>query len=206
MIRGHVVVAVLVTATALAGCSRLGLGDGPSRRPQPVQQTWEPLPAAPAGTVTQETLQPLPPAAPAPGQPVAPQPGDPLAPPAAGAPPAPGQAGPAATPVKPAQVAEATSDKGMSVDRGDFSGGWSMTSGTDTCQLFANLTAWAGGYRATSRGCASPDLQKITAWSLADNRIVLKGSDGTTVATLTKAAKERFVGQTSSRQPIAVSR
>jgi hypothetical protein len=197
MIRGHVVVVALVTATALAGCSRLGYGDGPSRRPQPVQQTWEPLPAAPAGTVTQETLQPLPPAGPAPGAGL-PPPVDPMAPQA------PVAVGPA--PVKPTQVAEAAPEKGMSIGRGDFSGGWTLSSGTDTCQLFANLTTWAGGYRATSRGCASPDLQKITAWSLADNRITLKGSDGSTVATLTQSAKERFVGQTAARQPITVSR
>jgi hypothetical protein len=199
MIRGHVVVVALVTATALAGCSRLGYGDGPSRRTQPVQQqAWEPLPAAPAGTVTQETLQPLPPAPGAAPGPGLPPPVDPMAPQP------PTTVGPA--PVKPTQVTEVAPDKGMAIGRGDFSGGWTLSSGTDTCQLFANLTTWAGGYRATSRGCASPDLQKITAWSLADNKITLKGSDGSTVATLTQSAKERFVGQTSARQPITVSR
>jgi hypothetical protein len=207
MISGRVLVVAVVTATALAGCGRLGLSDGPSRRPlPPPQQKWEPLPAAPAGTVTQESLQPLPPPAGAPpaGAPAAalPPPTDPNAPPAgqlAAPPPSVGAA-------KPTQVAEATPEKGMSIERGDFSGGWSLVTATDHCQLFASITTWAGGYRASSRGCTSPELQKISAWNVTDNRIVLKGSDGSTVATLTKSAKEKFGGQTSARMPISVTR
>ncbi|WP_165498136.1 AprI/Inh family metalloprotease inhibitor [Siculibacillus lacustris] len=202
MIRGKVLVLAVVTAAALAGCGRLGLSDSGSRRVQPVQQTFEPLPAAPTATVTQDTLQPLPPAGPAAGAPIAGAPVDPMAPPAAypgAAPLAPGAA-------KPAQVAEAAPEKGMPVVSGDFTGGWGMTTPTDHCQLSASTTAWAGGSRVSSRGCTSPDLQKISAWVIADNRIVLKGSDGSIVGTVAKVAKDRFVGQTSTRQTLSLSR
>lgn len=192
MIRGDRVVLVVVVAAAAAGCTRLGGGDGPSPRAQPAMQTqYEPLPAAPTAPVTQGTLQPLPPLA---GAPV-----DPNAPPAA-----PG-AVPPTTP-KPTQTADLGPDKGLSVGRTDLLGSWKMTSSSDSCQLSMSLTAWAGGYRASSRGCSSPDLQKISAWELSGKQVTLKGSDGSVAATLTSAGPERFSGSTSSRQPVALSR
>jgi hypothetical protein len=192
MIRGDRVVLVVLVAAAATGCTRLGTGDGPSR-PQPALQTqYEPLPAAPTAPVTQGALQPLPPLAGAPVDPNAP-------------PPAPG-ALPPTTPAKPLQTADAGPDKGLSVGRTDLLGSWKMTSSSDSCQLSMSLTTWAGGYRASSRGCTSPDLQKISAWELSGKQVTLKGSDGSVAATLTSAGPERFSGSTSSRQPVALSR
>lgn len=193
MIRGdRWVVMVLLVATA-TGCSRLGLGDGPSRSPQaqPQPQSFEPLPAVPTAPVTQGALQPLPPL---PGQPV-----DPNAPASmAGAPGAPVVAPP------PTKVASAGG--GAAIGRTDLLGSWKVTSSSDSCQLSASLTSWAGGYRASSRGCTSPDLQKISAWVVQGNQVILKGADGSTAATLTNAGPERFSGTTSSNQPVALSR
>lgn len=194
MIRANrVAVAVLVAGT-LAGCGRLGLNDGPT-----VPQ-YEPLPATPTAPVTQGSLQPLPPlpGAPAPG---AAQPLDPNAPP--GTPGAPVAAPPPAAPVK---VAEAAPDKGQPVGRTELLGGWRIASGSDSCQLFMNLTAWAGGYRAISKGCNSIELQKISAWELQGRQVTLKGSDGGVVATLNSAGGEKFTGTTASKLPISLSR
>lgn len=201
MIRGSRVALMVLIAGTIAGCSRLGLNDAP--RP-PAQQTYyEPLPAAPTAPVTQNTLQPLPPLPGQPGAPVAGAPVDPNAPPVAGQPPVP----PVAAAPGKTQVADAgTAAGGAPVGRTELLGGWRIASGTDNCQLFMNLTSWAGGYRAISKGCTSFELQKISAWDLQGKTVTLKGSDGSTVATLVGAGGEKFTGRTSSSQPITLSR
>ena len=45
--------------------------------------------------------------------------------------------------------------RGGGVGRTDLLGGWTITSGGDSCQLFMTLTSWTGGYRASTRGCNS---------------------------------------------------
>lgn len=175
-------------AVALAGCGRLGLNDfgsephyepvaqGPRLAPGPVQ----PLPPVPAQpSVATSDLPP-------PGT-------DP------NAAPAPGTA--AAT-----TMAAAPAAASPPVGRTDLLGGWKLASGGDNCQLFMTLTTWSGGYRATSRGCSSPQLQKISAWDLSGRQVSLKGADGSTVATLAGAGAERFQGQTSNGQPVSISR
>lgn len=194
MIRGNRVAVALLLAGTVAGCGRLGLNDGPT------VPRYEPLPAAPTAPVTQGTLQPLPPladgsAAPMPGQP----PLDPNAPPPTPPP-------PMTTPAKPAQVAAAGPDKGAPVGRTELLGGWRLSSGADNCQLFMNLTSWAGGYRAISKGCNSPDMAKISAWDLQGRQVILKGADGSVVATLNSAGGEKFNGTTASNLPVSLSR
>lgn len=172
--------AVLVPVL-LAGCGRVGLGDmgGP-----PAPARYEPLPAAPTKPVTQGDLQPLPPV---PGQP------------ADGAPPPGAPPGVAVAEAPPPSAA-------TTVGRTDLLGGWKISSGADSCQLFMTLTTWSGGYRANTRGCTSPQLQKVSAWDLTGKQVTLKGADGSTVATLYGAGAERFSGQTYDRQPVALSR
>jgi hypothetical protein len=190
----HVAMAVMI-AGALGGCARLGIGDGSSRSTASrAPASYEPLTPAPTQPVTQGSLQPLPPPPGTPGQP----PVDPNAPPpAAAAVPAPG-------PVASAAPVDAA--KAPNVGRTELLGGWRMAAGGDNCQLFMNLTSWAGGYRAISKGCTSGDLQKISAWDLQGKTVTLKGSDGSTVATLVGAGGEKFSGRTSGAVPITLSR
>lgn len=190
MIRGNRVVLAILLAGTVAACGRVGLNSGPT------VPRYEPLPAAPTTPVTQGSLQPLPPP---PNAGAVAQPVDPNAPP-------PAATAPTAPPPAPAKVAEATPDKGQPVGRTDLLGGWRVTSGTDSCQLFMNLTSWAGGYRAISKGCGSPDLAKISAWDLQGRQVTLKGSDGSVVATLVNAGGERFTGTTAGKVPISLSR
>lgn len=172
----------LIAASLVAGCGRIGMGDfGGASAPPPAR--YEPLPAAPTKPVTQGDLQPLPPV---PGQA-----------PDAGAPPPPAVAD-AAPPPAP--------DKAPAVGRTEVLGGWKIASGTDSCQLFMTLTTWSGGYRANTRGCTSPQLQRISAWDLNGKQISLKGPDGAAVATLYGAGPERFSGQTVDRQPVTLAR
>lgn len=190
MIRVEQAAVAVMIAAALGGCSRLGIGDGPryssaSRAPA----TYEPLPAAPTEPVTQGSLQPLPPPAGTPPAPVAAVPPAPVAPAA-----------------PPTQVAAVDPAKAPTIGRTELLGGWRVASGSDNCQVFMNLTSWAGGYRAISKGCSSPDLQKISAWDLQGKTVTLKGADGSTVATLVGAGGEKFTGRTSSSLPITLSR
>ncbi len=80
--------------------------------------------------------------------------------------------------------------------RTDLLGGWTITSGGDSCQLFMTLTTWTGGYRASTRGCNSDVLKSISAWNLQGKEVVLAGQGGTPVATLTSSGSNRFDGQT----------
>lgn len=190
MIRVEQVAVAVMIAAALGGCSRLGVGEGPRYSSPRPPQSYEPLTPAPTAPVTQGALQPLaPPPAPADG---VPPPG-----PTAPTQPVPG-------PVASAAPVDAA--KAPNIGRTDLLGGWRLASGSDSCQLFMNLTSWAGGYRAISKGCTSPDLQKISAWDLQGKTVTLKGADGSTVATLVGAGGEKFNGRTSSSQAISLSR
>ncbi|MEM9224627.1 MAG: AprI/Inh family metalloprotease inhibitor, partial [Pseudomonadota bacterium] len=63
----------------------------------------------------------------------------------------------------------------LEVGRTDLLGGWALSSGGETCQLFMSLTTWTGGYRASTRGCNSPQLAGISSWDLAGKTVTLKG-------------------------------
>lgn len=144
----------------------------------------EPLPATPTTPVNSGTLNPLDPNAP-PGT----NPNDPLAQPT----------DLASTPVTaPANAQE--------VGRTDLLGGWKVSSAGDNCMAFMTLTTWSGGYRANTRGCASPALTGIAAWDLNGNQVVLKDGSGTIVAQLYSSAAGQFNGQTSTGAPISLYR
>ncbi len=82
------------------------------------------------------------------------------------------------------------------LSRTDLLGAWTLASGAEQCKLNINLTTWTGGYRASSRGCQSPDLQRINAWTLAGKQVVLLAEDGQTiVARLHSTSAGRFDGQ-----------
>lgn len=113
-----------------------------------------------------------------------------------------------ALPDAPGQVAslpdEATA---VSVGRTDLVGGWTVSSGGDTCGLFMSLTTWTGGYRASTRGCNSPTLSGISAWDLQGTTVSLKGGEGAgPVASLRATSPTSFQGATVDGAPITVSR
>ncbi len=81
------------------------------------------------------------------------------------------------------------------IGRTDLLGGWTITSGGDSCQLFMTLTSWTGGYRASTRGCNNDVLKSISAWNLAGKQVILAGPGGKPVAHLVSSATNRFDGQ-----------
>ncbi|MGV8840213.1 MAG: AprI/Inh family metalloprotease inhibitor [Bauldia sp.] len=96
---------------------------------------------------------------------------------------------------EPNQAGALAANAGVSVRSTDLIGGWTVTAGTDTCQLFMTLTAWTGGYRASTRDCSSAVLQSISAWNLDGATVTLASSDGTVLATLGGVSATRYEGQ-----------
>lgn len=178
--------APLLLMTALAGCGSFGaVGLGPMDRSQPESDTLPPVASAPV----EKTALPPPPADP--NAVAALPPTDPNA---------------AATPSAPAAPQAPSVASGAEIGRTDLLGGWTLSSGSDNCQLFMTLTSWTGGYRASTRGCQSPSLKSISAWSLSGSEVVLAGQGGTPVARLSSAGNNHFNGQTVSSQPISFYR
>jgi hypothetical protein len=83
--------------------------------------------------------------------------------------------------------------------RTDLLGGWTITAGGDSCQLFMTLTSWTGGYRATTRGCNSDLLKSVSAWNLSGNQVILAGMSGTPIAHLRSTALNRFEGSSDAQ-------
>ncbi len=144
-----------------------------------------PLPATPTTPVGAGTLAPL----------------DPNAPQV-------GTAGldPAAAPADLASNPVAAPSGAQDIGRTDLLGGWELSSAGENCKAFMTLTTWSGGYRANTRGCASPGLTGIAAWDLNGNQVVLKDGTGVIVAQLYSSAPGRFDGQTSTGSPISLYR
>lgn len=97
---------------------------------------------------------------------------------------------------------------GSSVEFGrtDLLGGWKVAAGSDNCELFMSLTGWAGGYRATTKGCASAVLTGVQAWNVEGREVILVSGNGETVARLYATAVQRFNGQTQDGIGITIFR
>jgi hypothetical protein len=169
-----------VVLIAVAGCSSSRFGTYSTR-----STTAEPLPPAPSGTVTGNELPP-------PGT---------AANESSAFPDAPAGADGSTGAQEDAQVAANAPE----VTRETLVGAWKVSTGGGSCQMFMALTKWTGGYRAASRGCPG-DAANVAAWDVKGKQVVLSDSDGTTVARLYSSGAERFDGQTTSGQPISLSR
>lgn len=173
-------VPVVLTA-ALAGCGSFGaIG-------LPWQRAAAPAPADPAALPPVESAT-LPPVADGQQQ-------------QAGTAFPPGDTGEAAPLAQPqtALAGPAGSAGSGEIGRTDLLGGWTITSGGDSCQLFMTLTSWTGGYRASTRGCSSDLLKSISAWNLQGKQVVLAGQGGTPIAHLFPSGSNRFDGQTDGQ-------
>jgi hypothetical protein len=185
---------VATLAAALSGCGSFGaIGLGPMERSsKPVES--DTLPPVASAPVTSTALPP-PPADPNAQMP--PQTSDAGMLP--GAEPLPGTVAPSAPP--PVSTAS-----GAEIGRTDLLGGWTLRAGSESCQLFMTLTSWTGGYRASTRGCQSPTLKSISAWSLSGSQVVLAGANGVSVASLAASGKTQFNGQLNAGGPISFYR
>lgn len=144
-----------------------------------------PLPATPTSPVASEPLQPID-GAPPPGTVVS----DPTA----------------TEPVNLASNPVPEPSSAIDIGRSDMLGGWKVSASGDNCMAFMTLTSWEGGYRANTRGCASPQLSSVSAWNLTGKQVVLKGSGGDVVAQLYATSATQFSGQMSTGGQISLYR
>ena len=94
----------------------------------------------------------------------------------------------------------------VEVGRTDLLGSWTIASGGDSCQLSMALTTWSGGFRASTRGCTNPALQKVSAWNMEGRQIMLLDDSGGTVARLYASTKTQYNGTTAAGGPVSFSR
>lgn len=168
--------AISLAALAVSGCT--------SSRFASVDTRPQPLPPAPAGTVTSSQLPP--PAAPAaqPGQ----------------FPEAPGGTDVAGLPTTPTAPAGAPD-----LNAGSVAGVWNVTVAGQSCRVATPQTKFGQGYRAGPLRCPAP-VGNVKSWNVAGKQLVLYDENGGTLARLYSSGPERFDGQTESGQPISFSR
>lgn len=145
--------------------------------------TPPPLPAAPSGTVTSGQLPP--PATPAPSQ----------------FPPAP------TTETQVAAVPTATEPPATAPDltAASVAGVWNASISGASCKVATPQTKFGSGFRAGPLRCPAP-LDGVKSWNVAGKQLTLYDEGGGTLARLYSSGAERFDGQTSSGQPISLSR
>lgn len=168
---------VLVATTALVGCQSSRLG---ALNTQPIINSPAPLPAAPSGSVSQNTLAPATSASDFPAAPVTER----ITAPTITQP---------TTPEVETEVASLPTVNSGPIKREQLVGAWKVSTAGSSCQMFLALTQWSGGFRAASRGCPGA-AANITAWNVSGNQVQLKDSGGNTVATLLQSGPTRYAG------------
>ncbi|HEX2257816.1 MAG TPA: AprI/Inh family metalloprotease inhibitor [Afifellaceae bacterium] len=189
----HRLTAAVVATALLGGCASIIPGSGGQDRRPPA-----PLAAAPAGAVERGQLPP-----PGGQQVAGVLPGGGSADTAAAEA---ALAGGAAPQPGGGQVAAVDPGGTVEIGRTDLLGRWTLSAGADNCDIFMTLTTWSGGYRATTRNCASPAMQGVAAWNLNGRQVALVDESGATVARLYPTSKVSFSGQTSAGVPVSFAR
>ena len=95
---------------------------------------------------------------------------------------------------QPGQVADATPPATAGIGRTDLLGGWTITSGANSCQLFMTLTSWTGRLSGNH-----PRLQQRLPevdFRLEPERqqVILASMAGSAIAHLKSAGLNRFDG------------
>lgn len=175
---GGIAVATSLMALALAGCQ--------SDRFSRVDSRPAPLPAAPSGTVTAGQLPP-------PVQPGTTDPSQFPEAPGAGAQPADG-----------AQIAS-LEQNAADISAGAVAGVWNASVSGQTCRIATPQTRFGQGFRAGPLRCPEP-LAGVKSWNVSGKQLALYDEGGSVLARLYSSGGNRFDGQTSSGQPVSLSR
>lgn len=175
------VLAAACLSLALAGCQSARFSSLDTRSTTPA-----PLSAHPAGTVTAGQLPP----------PVQPGTTDPSQFPEA--------PGGGAIPADSTQVA-ALEQSAPEITAGSVAGVWNASVGGQSCRVATPQTRFGQGYRAGPLRCPAP-LDGVKSWNVEGKQLALYDDNGNVLARLYSSGGERFDGQTSSGQPVSLSR
>jgi hypothetical protein len=111
-------------------------------------------------------------------------------------------------PAAPASAPAASAQPGvvpasaMDVTKESMVGSWRVNG---SCDMFLTLTNLGSGSRGGTRGCVG-ELTAMGSWEVAGKQVLLKDRSGNQIGALYKTADNRFDGQTSTGQPISLSR
>jgi len=116
-----------------------------------------------------------------------------------------------ATATTPGQLGTNSSIVNVGAPATGFSAGpegvWTVSAGTGTCQLNLPMTAKTGTnyYRASSPGCAVPQIASVTGWQQVGSQLQLYDDNGNIAAFLAPSGG-RYIGTVSGGQAISMSR
>jgi hypothetical protein len=174
----HAVTGIALMA-ALAGCDR-------------TVYTYQPAPVAPA------PLQ---------AQPIGGVQTSDLSAPGGTAPMGPGQfpAAPAAPNQQLASVNAAPPANSLDISKEQLVGGWKVSSGGATCNMFLTLTKFGQASRGGTSKCVG-ELMTMRAWDVAGKQVVLMDANGNPIGRLYKTADNQYNGSSNSGLPISLTR
>ncbi|WP_336070198.1 protease inhibitor Inh/omp19 family protein [Nitratireductor rhodophyticola] len=170
------ILAVALLAAGLAGCQSDRFSPMATRAP-------DPLPSAPSGTVTSNQLPP-------PSSPTA---------------------NPSQFPEAPQQETQvAALDPNAAANAPDVSTGavagvWSVNVAGQSCRVATPQTKFGSGYRAGPLRCPAP-IDGVKSWNVEGKQLAFYDANGSVLARLYSSGAGRFDGQTTSGQPISLSR
>ena len=108
---------------------------------------------------------------------------------------------PTAAPVTPGQPG-AMASNALDVTKESMVGSWRVNG---TCDMFLTLTNLGSGSRGGTRGCVG-ELTAMGSWEVSGKQVLLKDRTGNQLGSVYKTADNAFSGQTSTGQPITLSR
>ncbi|TCS02195.1 MULTISPECIES: protease inhibitor Inh/omp19 family protein [unclassified Rhizobium] len=112
-------------------------------------------------------------------------------------------AAPASTaPMGGVQQGGAAPTAAMDVTKESMVGSWRVNG---TCDMFLTLTNLGSGSRGGTRGCVG-ELTAMGSWEVSGKQVLLKDRSGNQIGSVYKVADNSFNGQTSTGQPINLSR
>ena len=91
------------------------------------------------------------------------------------------------------------------ISAGGVAGVWNASVSGQSCRIATPQTRFGAGYRAGPLRCPAP-LDGVKSWNVSGNQLSLYDEGGNALAQLYSAGSESFQGQTSSGQPVSLSR
>jgi hypothetical protein len=170
--------AVSLAALFAGGCSTSRFSSVDDQQPAPLQ-------AVPSGQVTSNQLPP---------------------------PAAPGTTDPSQFPTAPqnTQMASLPPDGSAPAGASDINaasvaGVWNASVSGQSCKIATPQTKFGAGFRAGPLHCPAP-IDSIKSWNVAGKQLTLYDENGSSLARLYSSGGSQFDGQTSTGQPISLTR
>jgi hypothetical protein len=179
------VIATAILAIALAGCQSDRFSRMDSRQMAPA-----PLSPAPVGAVTAGQLPP---------------PAQPGTASASQFPAAPGTEGTDGAMSQDGTQMAAIEQSAPEITAGSVAGVWNASVAGQSCRIATPQTRFGQGFRAGPLRCPAP-LDNVKSWNVEGKQLALYDDNGGVLARLYSSGGERFDGQTTSGQPVSLSR